>query len=69
MKVVANDFASQWEEVGEDALAALERVGRSGWLVLRDEVAASEREFAEWWGAPHAVGVASGLEALEIALR
>lgn len=27
MKVVANDFACQWEEVGEDALAALDRVG------------------------------------------
>lgn len=69
MKVVANDFACQWEEVGKDALAAVDRVGRSGWLVLGDEVAAFEREFAEWWGAPFAVGVASGLDALEIALR
>lgn len=69
MKVVANDFARQWEEVGKDALAAVDRVGRSGWLVLGEEVAAFEREFATWWGAPHAVGVASGLDALEIALR
>ncbi len=30
---------------------------------------AFEREFATWWGASHAVGVASGLDALEIALR
>lgn len=69
MKVAANDFTRQWKVVGDDAIAALERVGRSGWLVLGEEVEAFEREFAEWWGARHAVGVASGLDALEIALR
>jgi dTDP-3-amino-3,4,6-trideoxy-alpha-D-glucose transaminase len=69
MKVAANDFTRQWEIVGGDAHAALERVGRSGWLVLGEEVEAFEREFAAWWGARHAVGVASGLDALEIALR
>jgi dTDP-4-amino-4,6-dideoxygalactose transaminase len=69
MKVVANDFASQWDEIGEDALAAVDRVGRSGWLVLGDEVTTFEREFADWWGVPHAVGVGSGLDALEIGLR
>jgi dTDP-3-amino-3,4,6-trideoxy-alpha-D-glucose transaminase len=65
----ANDFARQWEEIRDDALDALERVGRSGWLILGEEVRAFERELAAWWGVPHAVGVASGLDALEIALR
>ena len=69
MKVAANDFARQWEDVGEDALAAVDRVGRSGWLVLGGEVRDFERELADWWGVAHAVGVASGLDALEIALR
>jgi dTDP-4-amino-4,6-dideoxygalactose transaminase len=69
VRVPANDFAVQWQEVREDALAAVERVGRSGWLVLGEEVRAFERELADWWGIPHAVGVASGLDALEIALR
>lgn len=69
MKVAANDFARQWEDVGEDALAAVDRVGRSGWLVLGEDVGAFEREIADWWGIAHAVGVASGLDALEIALR
>lgn len=67
--VLANDFAAQWEEIGPDALAAVDRVGRSGWVVLGDEVRAFEEEFAAWWGVPHAVGVASGLDALEIGLR
>ncbi|HEY4812760.1 MAG TPA: DegT/DnrJ/EryC1/StrS family aminotransferase [Solirubrobacteraceae bacterium] len=69
VRVPANDFAFQWQEVREDAMAAVDRVGRSGWLVLGEEVRAFERELAEWWGIPHAIGVASGLDALEIALR
>jgi len=67
--VAANDFTRQWGDVRDDALAAADRVGQSGWLVLGEEVQAFEQEFAEWWGASHAVGVASGLDALEIALR
>jgi dTDP-3-amino-3,4,6-trideoxy-alpha-D-glucose transaminase len=66
---LANDFARQWQVIREDALAAVDRVGCSGWLVLGEEVAAFERELATWWGVPHAVGVASGLDALELALR
>ena len=69
LKVAANDFTRQWEDLRDDALAAVDRVGRSGWLVLGEEVEAFERELAAWWGVSHAVGVASGLDALEIALR
>lgn len=67
--VPANDFARQWEEIRDDAIEAVDRVGRSGWLVLGDEVREFEDELAQWWGVGHAVGVASGLDALEIALR
>lgn len=70
MKQVApNDFARQWDDIAADALDAVDRVGRSGWLILGGEVEAFEQELAEWWEIPHAVGVASGLDALEIALR
>ncbi|HEX8689781.1 MAG TPA: aminotransferase class I/II-fold pyridoxal phosphate-dependent enzyme, partial [Solirubrobacterales bacterium] len=69
LKVRANDFQRQWEDVGEEALEAVDRVGRSGWLVLGEEVRGFEEELAAWWGIPHAVGVASGLDALEIGLR
>jgi dTDP-4-amino-4,6-dideoxygalactose transaminase len=67
--VAANDFARQWEDISTDALSAVDRVGRSGWLILGEEVANFERELARWWGIEHAVGVASGLDALEIGLR
>jgi dTDP-3-amino-3,4,6-trideoxy-alpha-D-glucose transaminase len=65
----ANEFARQWQDVREDALEAVDRVGSSGWLVLGEEVLAFERELAQFWGIAHAVGVASGLDALEIGLR
>lgn len=68
-QVAANDFARQWDDIAADALDAVDRVGRSGWLVLGGEVQTFERELAEWWGVPHAVGAASGLDALEIGLR
>jgi dTDP-4-amino-4,6-dideoxygalactose transaminase len=48
--------------------ALLDAIDRS-WFILGEEVAAFEREFAAFCGAPHAVGVANGTQALEIALR
>ena len=67
--IAANDFGRQWEDIREDALGAVDRVGKSGWLILGEEVREFEKEIAAWWGVPFAVGVASGLDALEIALR
>jgi dTDP-4-amino-4,6-dideoxygalactose transaminase len=48
---------------------AVLRVLRSGSYILGAEVQAFEEEFAAWLGAPRAVGVASGTDALHIALR
>jgi dTDP-4-amino-4,6-dideoxygalactose transaminase len=49
--------------------AAIRRVVASGQLILGPEVRAFEAEFAAWVGARAAVGVASGTDALELALR
>jgi dTDP-3-amino-3,4,6-trideoxy-alpha-D-glucose transaminase len=64
-----NDFRRQWEDAGEAALEAFAAVGASGWYILGDEVVAFESALANCWGMSHAIGVASGLDALEIALR
>lgn len=53
----------------EPLLAACARVLDSGRYVLGPELEAFEDEFAAWCGARHAVGVANGLEALELVLR
>jgi dTDP-3-amino-3,4,6-trideoxy-alpha-D-glucose transaminase len=66
--VLLNDFQRQWENIRDDALAAFEEVGRSGRYVLGREVAAFEESLAAAWDRPYAVGVASGLDALEISL-
>ncbi|MDH4151847.1 MAG: DegT/DnrJ/EryC1/StrS family aminotransferase [Betaproteobacteria bacterium] len=53
-----------------DALiAAFTRVLDSGWYVLGEEVAAFEREYAQYCGAQYAVGVGNGLDALTLTLR
>lgn len=48
---------------------AIDRVLRSGYYLLGEETAAFEREFAEYCGARHCVGVANGLDALHLILR
>jgi dTDP-4-amino-4,6-dideoxygalactose transaminase len=56
-------------ELGDEEVAALERVVRSGWLMQGREVAAFEAELAAFVGAPHVVACANGTVALELALR
>lgn len=49
--------------------AAYHRVMDSGQYLLGPETAALEQAFAGWLGVPHAISVASGTEALWLALR
>ena len=48
---------------------AIHRVLESGWYILGREVEAFEQEFAAYIGVHHAIGVGSGTNALELALR
>ncbi|HTM26736.1 MAG TPA: DegT/DnrJ/EryC1/StrS family aminotransferase [Vicinamibacterales bacterium] len=52
-----------------DVRAAIERVIARGWFILGPELEAFEQEFAAACGAPHAVGVGTGTDALALALR
>jgi dTDP-3-amino-3,4,6-trideoxy-alpha-D-glucose transaminase len=52
-----------------DLRAAIDRVVASGWYVLGPEVGRFESEFAAACGARFAVGVASGTDAIALALR
>ena len=62
------DLALRGHEL-DDALAALRRVMERGWFVLGPEVRAFEEELAAASGLRHAVGVASGTDALILGLR
>lgn len=64
-----NDFPRQWQAVGAAITQAVERVGRRGWYILGSEVSAFEQELARFWESKHVVGVANGMDAIEIGLR
>jgi dTDP-4-amino-4,6-dideoxygalactose transaminase len=67
--IVMNDFKREPEELIQAQLRAVERVFRSGWAILGDEVTSFEREWSHWSGASYAVGVGNGMDALEIGMR
>lgn len=48
---------------------AIARVTRSGWYLMGDENRTFEAALAQFCGVEHAIGVASGTDALELALR
>lgn len=53
---------------GAEISAAIQRVLDSGWYLLGEEVSSFEREFADYCGAKHSIGVANGLDALILIL-
>lgn len=63
------DLTVQHRAIAARIAPELERVMATGSFTDGAEVAAFEEAFAEFCGARHAVGVASGTDALEIALR
>lgn len=54
--------------LGPEEVSAAERAILSGWVTQGPEVAAFEREFADFVGAPNACAVSSGTTALHLAL-
>ncbi len=54
--------------LGQEEVSAAGRAILSGWVTQGPEVAAFEREFAAYVGAPHACAVSSGTTALHLAL-
>jgi dTDP-3-amino-3,4,6-trideoxy-alpha-D-glucose transaminase len=69
LSVPFNDFARCWEDLRPDLTEAFDRFGASGWYILGRSVLEFETALAARWGLAHAVGVASGHDAIQIALR
>ncbi|WP_318435528.1 DegT/DnrJ/EryC1/StrS family aminotransferase [Photobacterium leiognathi] len=57
---------NQYQKELKEACA---RVIDSGWYIMGNELEAFEREFAEYCGVKHAIGVANGLDALILVIR
>lgn len=68
MKVPILDLKPAYEELRAEIDAAYHRVMESGWLLLGRELEAFEVEYAASVGAKHCVGVANGLEAMQLVL-
>lgn len=67
-KVNYLDFQKEAKLRGDKYLAAVKRVLDSGVYVLSSEVKSFEEEFAKFCGAKYCIGVANGLEAIQISL-
>jgi dTDP-4-amino-4,6-dideoxygalactose transaminase len=64
-----HDLVPQYERYQEEINEAIKRVLRSGRYILGTELLSFEKEFAEYIGCRYGIGVASGTDALVLALR
>lgn len=69
MNVPMLDLAGEYRELRAEIDAAVARVLASGRFILGPEVAGFESELARFIGVSHAVAVASGTDALQLALH
>ena len=69
MKIPLLDLVAQYHTIKDEMDAAVLGVLESGHFILGPNVKALEQEVAEYLGVKHAIGVASGTDALVIALR
>lgn len=69
MKVPFLDFVQPYEELKTELDEAYFRFMRSAWYILGKELEAFEKEFAEYCGVKHCIGVGNGLEAMHLLLR
>lgn len=63
------DLVAQYREIKPEVDAAIQRVLDSGYFILGPEVAAFEKKTAAYLGVAHGIGVASGTDALLLALH
>lgn len=68
MNIPFLDLQAGYLELREEIDSALARVAVSGYYLLGPELEAFEREFADYCGVKHCIGVGNGLDALRLAL-
>jgi dTDP-3-amino-3,4,6-trideoxy-alpha-D-glucose transaminase len=64
-----NNLALLHATLANEIETAIHRVLDRGWYILGPEVEAFEAAFARYHGVSHAIGVANGTDAIELALR
>ncbi|KQM81437.1 DegT/DnrJ/EryC1/StrS aminotransferase family protein [Agromyces sp. Leaf222] len=69
VKVPFLDLAAQSAEIADEVLPVWQAQLTGAMFIGGPEVAAFEREYAEYIGVEHCIGVANGTDAVELALR
>lgn len=69
MKIQFLDLKTPYIELKNEMDEAYKRVMESGWYILGKECEAFEKEFADYCGTKHCIGVGNGLDALHLILR
>ncbi len=68
MQIRFGDLQREYLEMQPELDATIQRVLRSGWFILGQELDGFEQAFAAYLGVAHCVGCASGTEAIALAL-
>jgi dTDP-4-amino-4,6-dideoxygalactose transaminase len=68
MKVAILDLKAEYAELGDEILAAIDRVARDAGFILGPETEAFEREFAAFCETKHCIALNSGTSALHLGL-
>ena len=63
------DLKREYTEISEEMSQAIQRVVKSGWFILGEEVKKFEEEFSKYVGTKYGIGVNSGSDALFLALK
>jgi dTDP-4-amino-4,6-dideoxygalactose transaminase len=69
MKIPFLDLKAPYLELKDDIDAAYDRVLKSGWFIMGEEVEAFENEYGDYCNTKYCIGVANGLDALHLILR
>ena len=64
-----NSFQSQNEQIRDEVLKAMSETFDSGWYILGERLKKFEKEFSDYCGIKHTLGVGNGLEAIKISLK
>jgi len=63
------DLRREYAEISPEISRAIQRVLKSGWFILGEELERFEDEFSKYVGTKYAIGVNSGSDALLLALQ
>ena len=69
LAILMNDFKKEPADLLASQMAAMDQVFKSGWYILGPQVELFEKQWADYLTSGYSVGVANGMDAIEIGLK